>query len=534
MSKKKTAHSEDFEITDDGRGSRTLEKYLGALPSVDVPEGVTVIADRAFSPAVTVTRIKLPSTLLRIQNPYAFRHATIRVHSKNPVFYVQGGCLIERRRRGGKTVRRILCAAPDALPPRNATEICDRAFSEASLKQLFVPQSVRVIRQGAFFDCKQLEEVELFADCRIEGHAFLGCEHLRTVSVIERAVQNGGTGTERCGRIGSGAFLGCDRLEELHVPQPGIFRTLCAEYKLLAVVGYMHRYEKGKIGAEEEATYAPYIKRNRKRFVPMLLQRPAVLFYMVEKCLIDVSEIDGLIGSAKSAETKALLLEYQSKMLTPARRAMLRRCGERRVERAMLGEPKTLCEWKAEWRFRKKEDGSYKITAYIGNDTDVTVPSEICGVPVTEIAPHAFSPLGKRIDLTVAQSRNRICHVTVQAGVEIIGEDAFFGCGRLETVELPCTATSIGNGAFLQCRRLVRVACEEGLTCIGAMAFAQCNALTRVTLPRSVVEIDKTAFTKPFLGRAPFSLVIETVSGSYAEAYALEKGIPVEYLPKSK
>ena len=50
-----------------------------------------------------------------------------------------------------------------------------------------------------------------------------------------------------------------------------------------------------------------------------------------------------------------------------------------------------------QWAWEEYGSGAIRITAYLGDESEVFVPEMIDGKPVTAIAIHAFSPLRKRL-----------------------------------------------------------------------------------------------------------------------------------------
>ena len=94
------------------------------------------------------------------------------------------------------------------------------------------------------------------------------------------------------------------------------------------------------------------------------------------------------------------------------------------------------------------------LTAYIGTDTNVTIPNS----------------------------------------VTTIGEWAFEGCSGLTSVTIPNSVTSIGEGAFYICSGLTSVTIPNSVTTIGCLAFGDCSSLTSVTIPNSVTSIGDSAF----------------------------------------
>ena len=89
------------------------------------------------------------------------------------------------------------------------------------------------------------------------------------------------------------------------------------------------------------------------------------------------------------------------------------------------------------------------ITKYVGNGTEVVVPTEINGLPVREIADGAFK-------------NSDISSVTLPSTLRKIGWFAFEGCTQLESVYIHPSVTSIGHGAFNSCPSSMKIICESG------------------------------------------------------------------------
>lgn len=105
-------------------------------------------------------------------------------------------------------------------------------------------------------------------------------------------------------------------------------------------------------------------------------------------------------------------------------------------------------------------------------------------------------------------------------GITSIGEYGFADCNSLMSIKLPKELKTIGGLAFSNCGSLTQMDLPDGVTDIGYLAFSGCDHLARLYIPASVAEIAEDAF----LGCD--NLTIHTPAGSYAEAFALEHGIP--------
>ena len=106
------------------------------------------------------------------------------------------------------------------------------------------------------------------------------------------------------------------------------------------------------------------------------------------------------------------------------------------------------------------EDGSYKIKD-MGDCTDINVviPSEINGIPVTEICDEAF------------KNNTYIQSVVIPGSVKTIGTSAFEGCSSLQTIVLQDGVEEIGEKAFYMANPLAYLEFTDSITKIGEDAF---------------------------------------------------------------
>lgn len=100
------------------------------------------------------------------------------------------------------------------------------------------------------------------------------------------------------------------------------------------------------------------------------------------------------------------------------------------------------------------ENGSAIITDCKSSETDIFVPAEIEGCPVTALK-----------------------------------EKCFQGCKKLTIVTLPNSLKTIGDHAFSGCTELEQVNIPEGLSEIGAYAFEECDSLVVLYLPENITSI---------------------------------------------
>ena len=124
---------------------------------------------------------------------------------------------------------------------------------------------------------------------------------------------------------------------------------------------------------------------------------------------------------------------------------------------------------------------------------------------------------------TIGQQAFYLCRnitsINIPKGVKTIANSAFSTCNKLTSVIIPEGVTSIGEGAFINCSSLISITIPEGVEVIGAHAFDGCSSLTSVNIPSSVVSIGNYSFAycSNLTSIAMFSSV--TSIGDYAFAY---------------
>lgn len=142
-----------------------------------------------------------------------------------------------------------------------------------------------------------------------------------------------------------------------------------------------------------------------------------------------------------------------------------------------------------EWTYEVKSDETVCIggdgsMAAVPQDTEgaLTIPSEIDGRRVTEIASGAF----------------RYCEwltsVTIPDGVTDLRSSIFIQCTSLKEVRLPAGITEIPSCMFTYCEAMTRVVIPDSVTVISSHAYFRCTALKEVVFGACVQRIGAAAF----------------------------------------
>ena len=119
-------------------------------------------------------------------------------------------------------------------------------------------------------------------------------------------------------------------------------------------------------------------------------------------------------------------------------------------------------------------ENGVRLTAYLGSDTEIILPSEINGRAVLEIGDYMFV------------KHTHIRKVVFPETLESIGAFAFISCERLNSVEFSSSLKEIDDFAFAWCENIKEVNFPEALEKIGNEAFRGCDGIETVVIPQSV------------------------------------------------
>ena len=160
------------------------------------------------------------------------------------------------------------------------------------------------------------------------------------------------------------------------------------------------------------------------------------------------------------------------------------------------------------YELNEDEDG-YTVTDFMGEETQLVIPAEHEGLPVTAIQ----GPYG-----TGAFARTAITSAVIPDSVEVIGQNTFHNCSDLAEVVLSAGSRlrEIGNNAFSGCSALERFYLPAGTKTLGTGAFNNCGGLSEF-----IVAEGNTAF------RAENGHLIENATDT------LVRGVNHEIVPES-
>ena len=313
------------------------------------------------------------------------------------------------------------------------TSIADSAFySNWSLIEVTIPNSVTTIGERAFTSCSGLTEVTIpNSVMTIGSYAFTGCRGLKTVTIGNSVMT-----------IGSRAFTSCTGLTEV------IWNARNAKYYAVSFFD------------------SPFSNCNR-----------LTDFVFGE----EVEHIPALL-CCELASLKNLVIG--NSVTTIGKFAFTSCTG---LQKVTIGNSVTAIGGGA------FEGCSGLTTVTIGNSvttiggraftscsglTEVTIPNS-----VTTIGDSAF------------EGCTGLKTVTIGNSVTTIGERAFYSCTSLTEVSIPNSVTNIGSSAFEDCTELTEIAIPNAVTTIEGYAFTRCTGLKTVTIGNSVTTIKSFTFS---------------------------------------
>lgn len=174
------------------------------LQTIVIADSVEKIGDSAFDGSKLKT-INLGGGITNISNkPFygAWNLTNINVITENDKYESENGILFNK----GKT---ILIKYPPAIIngevyeiPNTVVEIGPQSFYRSQIKNVIIPSSVKKIGSESFFQCYNLEEVNLPEGLeRIEWRALYGCHKIKTIVVPSSVIFIDGGAFNNMGRI---------------------------------------------------------------------------------------------------------------------------------------------------------------------------------------------------------------------------------------------------------------------------------------------------------------------------------------------
>ncbi len=444
-----------------------LLEYTGNDPVVHVPEGVTEIGFQAFVRTKTVQNINSPELSLKI--PY------------NDV-----------------------------------------------LEEVYLPESLLVIDERAFYSCVSLKKVHFQEGLKkINSHAFSNyCElNYTEYGLTEADMQMHLESAElpdSLDTLGEYAFQGSGLQSVsfgsgLKTIAPYAFaytdlKTVTLPDNIVYLTWYCFA------GSKLESVHLPdnLVKIDESAFMNTCLKSvsfPETLQWIGDKSFMGTGLKEITIPAAVSTLGSYAFANTQLKSVTYE--GSIRNMGKN----VYMNTPYAMTHTENVGDFEILEGN---LVQYTGNDVTVIVPDT-----VKTISKEAFQGASRLRYLYLPDSVTQIndrafanCshlrEVHFGNSVTTIGIEAFSNCEKLRRIMLPDSVRSIGNSAFANCISLEDARLNDGLKTVGYSFFHNCPALKTLRIPSSLEKCERSYYLHD-LESDRWDSITETVASFYKE-----------------
>jgi len=487
--------------------------------SYAVPDSVTGIDDTAFSHC-SLTSITIGENVANIEKEpvvgtitfqYSGKLASIEVNADNTNYSSAGGVLYNKDKSA-------LMYCPAAIP--------DLSF--------IIPDTVKTIEKGAFFDCKKLEQVTIPAGVETIKFCALNCP-IPTIYLLGNAptLENGAfspntsiyyfgdkTGfddpswskynikamvkpsitTKAVTAITAATASGSGNITDLGLPNPTAYGIVwnttgnptTADTKTdLGAAAATGPFTSSMTGLAPNAKY--YVRAYATNYAGTAYGEQVSFSNATEADLI-TPQFDPGDGSFNISVNENITISF-AEALTDIDEDNIC-CFITFKKNDAAGEDVTFTAGidadKNQITIDPDEDLDYGQTYYICIAR--TLVSKAASITFSAIHNIGFDPDSQTI-IYYEGSGNVVIPSQID-GVDVvtIGEQAFAGCSDLLKLTIPDTVTSIGAGAFNKCNSLTSITMGANMQSIGEKAFSGCSNLTTLKIGANVQNIGERAF----------------------------------------
>lgn len=426
---------------------------------------------------------------------------------------------------------------PAEIDGKPVTQIAAQAFRVSKvpaalhITKITIPDSVTTMGKGVFFGCSNLQEVvfpenvsipstaSMFRDCTalqsitvpknvtsLDMYMFQNCESLETISFPEgsllvliqmlafkkTAIQEIEL-PKNLEKIESQAFEDCKNLTDITIHDKvtsistSAFNNIPKEQLTIHGIAGSYAFD--------------YANTNGYTFAAIQQGADLVTTYLQAK----IDEAKGLDPALYTKESYAAL----QTAITHAEQVLEEATEQTQID-AEIAALQGVIDALEPFAFRYEEiaEGTeIAITGFNNPGGAAEIPAAIDGKPVTSIGEGAFENVMitavsipasvKNIHNLAFKSCSQLQTVTFAEGSALasIGDNAFEGCQKLSSLQLPEGVTEIGRAAFNGCRALREITVPTGVTEIEDFTFGVCASLREIHLPEGLTSIGASAFT---------------------------------------
>ena len=415
------------------------------LTSISIPNSVKTIGTAAFEKCSKLTSIDIGCGINRImEGAFNECYNIDKVIIRDIASWCNVNLGLKYRRYQQQKIMDNACANPLSL----AKHIYSAEGVE--ITELIIPEKVDTIKEGAFYNCRQIKSVSFPNTLKYIGKYAFGETGIKKVNIAPQVKE-----------IGEFAFQYCDSLSEIVIPNSVTAIGYEAFFSPITLIRSYIIEPFNVSGVFKQDT-----QYNATLFVPKgTIEKYKNMWGWKEFLFIE----EGTEDNENPINTEVEINGINYKIISDKECEVVP--GENYSGDIVIPEKITSNE---------KE---YTVTA-ISKDafkkchglTSIVIPKS-----VTYIGEWAF--MGTSIN-----------SVIIPDGVTTLEESVFNGCDNLSSVTIPNSVTSIGYKAFYRCLSLPFINIPNSVTSIGELAFWECRKLTSITIPNSVTSIGAQAF----------------------------------------
>lgn len=402
-------------------------EFCQQLHIVELQEGLKVIDDDAFDSCTALEKIDLPDSLMIIGKS-AFEDCRLRSIKIGPkVHSLLNSTFIFNKLESIELGKGI-------------SFIGKHVFGFNPIKELVIPDNVKVIETQAFDCCNRLSKVHIGTGLRyISSEAFHRCEKLAKVTVDRDNPKYYSFNNIIIDRFTS-EIPPLDKVELAHPELEGLKPVITLLPEGLVYPNRLFTEEDGVLFVGRKLFKYPEDKKDTSYTIPDWVKDIEPYAFQGCKYLEEVTLSPNIMRVAEHAFQNCRSIK---KVVFP----------------------------------RGITNIGYQALEGCENLRQVVLPETL-----EVIEESAFS------------NSENLREIEFPDGLEEIGDNAFYRCSKLKSIKIPGSVGTISKNAFSDCTGLKSLIIENGVVKIDKDAFARCQSLTEVHIPESATRFESGVF----------------------------------------